>query len=52
MNLFGYTYSDHNGEILSQNGDNESLYLHDLKNVVYDYYYVAYAFVQCFVQCV
>ena len=25
---------DHNGERLSQNGDNESLYLHDLKNVV------------------
>ena len=28
--------SDHNGERLSQNGDNESLYLHDLKNVVYE----------------
>ncbi len=26
--------SDHSGERLSQNGDNESLYLHDLKNVV------------------
>ena len=27
-------YSDHSGERLSQNGDNESLYFHDLKNVV------------------
>ena len=26
--------SDHSGKRLSQNGDNESLYLHDLKNVV------------------
>ena len=26
--------SDHSGERLGQNGDNESLYLHDLKNVV------------------
>ena len=26
--------SDHSGERLSQNGENESLYLHDLKNVV------------------
>ncbi len=44
--------SDHSGERLSQNGNNESLYLHDLNNVVYDYYYVAYAFVQCVCVCV
>ena len=47
LNLNLNLNSDHSGERLSQNGDNESLYLHDLKNVVYNYYYVAYAFVHC-----
>ena len=28
--------SAHSGETLGQNDDNESLYLHDLKNVVYE----------------
>ena len=36
--------SDHSGGRLSRNGNNDSLYLHDLKNVVKDYCYVAYAF--------
>ena len=42
--------SNHSGDRLSQNGDNESLYLHVLKNVVKNYY-VAYNYIYAFVVC-